>query len=158
MDLPKRKPNRLLEYDYSTPNAYFITICTKSRKNFFWTDASANVASADEIPLTAYGRIVRQAIMDIPRHYPGVLVDQFVVMPNHVHLLMQIHSGHDGYPISVPTTSSMINQLKGAVTKKIGVSIWQKGFYDHVVRGDNDYQEIWRYIQGNPGRQTEDKL
>ena len=52
----------------------------------------------------------------------------------------------------------MINQLKGVVTKKIGVSIWQKGFYDHVVRGDNDYQEIWRYIQGNPGRQTEDKL
>ena len=64
MDLPKRKPNRLLEYDYSTPNAYFITISTKSRKNFFWTDASANVASADEIPLTAYGRIVRQAMMD----------------------------------------------------------------------------------------------
>lgn len=104
MDLPKRKPNRLPDYNYSTPNAYFITICTKSRKNFFWTDASANVANVDEIPLTAYGRIVRQAILDVPGHYASVSVDHFVIMPNHVHLLLQIHSGQDGFPVPVPTT------------------------------------------------------
>ena len=60
--------------------------------------------------------------------------------------------------MAAPTVSMIVNQLKGAVSKQVGFSLWQKGFYDHVVRGEADYREIWQYIQGNPGRWVEDKL
>ena len=60
--------------------------------------------------------------------------------------------------IAAPTISMVINQTKGAVSKKAGFSVWQKGFYDHVIRNDKDYQDIWSYIEGNPSRWAEDKL
>ena len=70
MDLPKRKTNRLTEYDYSTPNAYFITICTHDRKNLFWTDVGAIIDRPENVPLTKLGIITRQSIKEIPEHYP----------------------------------------------------------------------------------------
>ena len=81
-----------------------------------------------------------------------------MVMPNHVHLLLQIRTDIDGRPMAAPTVSSVINQMKGSISKQIGFSVWQKGFYDHVVRGEQDYREIWNYIDGNPARWAEDKL
>lgn len=96
MELPKRKPNRLTEYDYSTSNAYFITVCTQNRKNLFWTDARAAVDRPENIPLTNLGMMVKQVIYDITRHYPAITVDHAVVMPNHIHLLLQINTDIDG--------------------------------------------------------------
>jgi len=61
-------------------------------------------------------------------------------------------------PLSAPTISTVINQMKGVISKRIGVSVWQKGFYDHVIRGERDYQEIWNFIEGNPYSWTEDEL
>ena len=92
------------------------------------------------------------------RHYPAVSVGHYVVMPNHVHILLQIKSDFDGRRIAAPTGSTVINQMKGYVSRTIGHSIWQKGFYDHVVRTDADYREIWNYIEGNPSKWREDKL
>ena len=158
MELPKRKPNRLTEYDYSTPNAYFITVCTQDRKNLFWTDAGAAVDCPENIPLTNLGMMVKQVVYDIARHYPSITVDHAVVMPNHIHLLLQINTDIDGRPMATPTISTVINQTKGVISKKAGFSVWQKGFYDHVIRSDNDYRDIWNYIEGNPGKWTEDKL
>lgn len=158
MEFSKRKQNRLTEYDYSIPNAYFITICTKNRKNLFWTDTKAIVDRLQNIPLTSVGAIVQCSVVDIPRHYPMVSVDNFVVMPNHLHLLLQIHGGVGGRPIAAPTISMVINQTKGAVSKKAGFSVWQKGFHDHVIRNERDYLEIWNYIDGNPGKWAEDML
>ena len=103
MELPKRKPNRLPEYDYSTPNAYFITICTQDRKNLFWTDARAVVDSPENIPLTNLGMTAKQVICDLPRHYPAITVDHAVVMPNHIHLLLQINTDIDGRPMAART-------------------------------------------------------
>ena len=158
MELPKRKPNRLTEYDYSTPNAYFITVCTQDRKNLFWTDAGAAIGRPENIPLTNLGMMVKQVIYDIPRYYPTITVDHAVVMPNHIHLLLQINTDIDGQPMAAPTISTVINQMKGVISKQAGFSVWQKGFYDHVIRNDNDYRDIWNYIEGNPGKWTEDKL
>ena len=158
MELPKRKPNRLTEYDYSTPNAYFITVCTQDRKNLFWTDARAAIDCPENISLTDIGMMVKQVILDIPKHYPAITVDHAVVMPNHIHLLLQIKTDIDGRPMAAPTISTVINQTKGAASKMAGFSVWQKGFYDHVIRNDNDYRDIWNYIEGNPGKWTEDKL
>ena len=158
MELPKRKQNRLTEYDYSTPNAYFITVCTQNRKNLFWTDVGAVVDCPENIPLTDLGMMVKQVIYDITSHYPAIAVDHAVVMPNHIHLLLQINTDVDGRPMAAPTISTVINQTKGIISKKAGFSVWQKGFYDHVIRREQDYSDIWNYIEGNPGKWTEDKL
>ena len=158
MDLPKRKQNRLSEYDYSTPNAYFITICTKNRKNLFWMDIGASIDRPNNVPLTNLGMIVRQSIEDIPKYYSAVSVDHFVIMPNHIHLLLQINTDADGRSLIAPTVSTVVRLMKGTVSKQAGLSVWQKGFYDHVIRNDNDYREIWNYIDGNPSKWVEDKL
>ena len=158
MELPKRKQNRLTEYDYSTPNAYFITICTENRRNLFWKDIGTVIDRPENVPLTNLGIIARQSVMNIPKYYPTISVDRFVVMPNHVHLLLQIHTNTDGRPMAAPTISTGINQFKGIVSKKAGFSVWQKGFHDHVIRNEKDYLEIWNYIDGNPSKWAEDTL
>ncbi len=152
---PIRKKNHLEQYDYSTPNAYFITICTHNRENFFWigqTYASSNFF------LTEYGEIAYKGICDISKHYPMISVDNFVIMPNHVHLLLRIQAGNNGRPMAAPTISTVINQTKGSISKQIGFSVWQKGFHDHIIRGENDYLKIWNYIESNPSRWLEDEL
>ena len=157
-NLPKRKPNRLAEYRYDTPNAYFVTLCTHQRKHLFWEAVGASIARPQDVPLSGLGRIAEECILSISSHYPAVSVDNYVIMPNHVHLLLQIHSDPDGRPMVAPTVATVVQQLKGRVTKLAGMPLWQKGYYDHVVRGDADYQEIWEYIEGNPGKYTEDPL
>ena len=151
--MPKRKPNRLPDFDYSTPGAYFITICTKGRRNLFWVDVGASIARPQ---LTTWGEITANSICDISNHYPTVSVDHYVVMPNHIHLLMQINTGTNGRPMVAPTISTVIQQFKGIVTKRIGQSVWQKLYHDHVVRGERDYLKIWEYIENNPAKWEED--
>ena len=158
MEFPSRKRNRLIQYDYSTPNAYFITICTNKRKNLFWIPSHTLFTQKEDIPLTSYGKIVQQVISDIPKHYPVVSVDNFIIMPNHIHLLLRIQTDDNGRPLAAPTISTVINQAKGIISKRIGFSVWQKGFHDHVIRGEADYREIWNYIEGNPLRWAEDVL
>ena len=156
MDLPNRKPNRLKNYDYSQPNAYFVTICTENRKNMLWKNVGARIARPEDVQLSAYGKIIEESIKNIPNHYGTVTVDNFVIMPNHIHLLLQIHTDSDGRAMLAPTISTVIAQMKGAVTKKIGHSIWQKLFHDHVIRNQKDYEMIWNYIEGNPIKWSED--
>ena len=158
MDLPKRKQNRLQEYDYSTPNAYFITVCTKDRKNLFWPSVGAISDRPETISLTNWGKITEQSIREITKHYPMVAVDHFVIMPNHIHLLLQIRTDSHGRSVIAPTISTVVRLLKGTVSKQVGFSVWQMGFYDHVIRSDADYREIWNYIEGNPSKWMEDKL
>ena len=156
MDLPKRKPNRLSYYDYSTPGAYFITICTKDRRCIFWDNVGASIARPKKPQLSEYGLIVDRAIRDISIHYPAIIVDQFVIMPNHIHLLLQINTSADGQQLASKKISTVIQQLKGVVTKQIGHPIWQKLFHDHIIRGEKDYLKIWEYIDTNPARWNED--
>ena len=147
MDLPKRKPNRLPDFDYRTPGAYFITICTKDRKCLLWDTVGASIARPR---LSKYGLVVQKAIYDIPKHYPAISIDHYVVMPNHVHLLLQINTDADGRPMVAPTISTVVQQFKGIVSKQIGHSIWQKLFHDHVIRNAADYTKILEYIENNP--------
>jgi len=149
MELPKRKQNRLAYYDYSSANAYFLTVCTAKHELLFW--------ASEDGTLSRYGEMAKQAILDIPKHYAAVTVDHYTVMPNHIHLLLQTQTDIDGRRIAAPTISTLMNQLKGAVSRQAGKSVWQKGFYDHIVRTDADYQAIWNYIEGNPSKWKEDK-
>ena len=158
MELPKRKKNRLTEYDYSTPNAYFITVCTGNRKNLFWKDVGAIIDRPKNVPLTNLGVIAQGSIEEISKHYPAISVDHYVIMPNHIHLLLQINTDVNGRSMIAPTISTVLRLMKGTVSRQAGFSVWQKGFYDHVIRNENDYREIWNYIEGNPSKWVEDKL
>lgn len=148
MYLPTRKPNRLKHWDYSQPGAYFVTICTRDKVKCFW-DASVGERMALP-PLSKYGKIMDEAIQNIPRHYPSVRVDHYAVMPNHVHLLLSILTDENGSAMRSPTIQTVINQLKGYVTKQIGAPLFQRSFHDHIIRDEGDYQMIWQYIDQNP--------
>ena len=119
----------------------------------FWEDVGASIARP---LLTPWGRIAEKAILEIPQHYPAISVDQYAVMPNHIHLLLQIKTDTDGRPMVAPTISTVVQQLKGVATKQIGKSVWQKLYHDHVIRDEHDYLKIWEYIENNPRRWQED--
>lgn len=147
MEKPIRKQNRLEGYDYSQNNAYFITICSKKKQNLFWNVANPNLTfEIERLPLSNFGLTFEESIQKIPVIYPNVKIDIFMIMPNHIHMILCITDNCG----RVPTISTVINQLKGAVTKQIGYSIWQKSFYDHIIRCDEEYQLIWDYIYFNP--------
>lgn len=156
MELPKRKRNRLAEYDYSSPNVYFITVCSDQRKKLFWKNVGATIGRPEDVELSPCGETVKRVIMEIPCHYPAVLVDHYVIMPNHIHLLLRICADQYGRPMVAPTISTVIQQMKGVAAKRIGYGIWQKSFHDHVVRNEKDYLKIWEYIESNPMKWAED--
>lgn len=147
MDLPSRKKNRLENYDYNENGAYFITICVKDRKKILCNIVGANIVRPQ---LTQYGEIVNKAIKNIPSHYNSITIDKYVIMPDHVHLLLQIHSTNDGRTMFAPTLDRVIKQTKGYITKQIGFPIFQRSYYDHIIRNQEDYNEIWEYIENNP--------
>ena len=149
-ELPKRKKNRLQGYDYSSSGAYFITICTSERRNYFWNNVGARIARPQDVELSTYGEILDDAVKKISIIYPAISVEAYVIMPNHVHLLLMVRADEHGRAMRAPTMSRIVNQLKGYVTKKIGISIWQKLFFDHVIRNREDYEEHAKYIYENP--------
>ena len=150
-------PNRLSHFDYSQPGYYFITICTKNHHSIL--RRGAQCAPAPLPPLTSAGLAAERFLLEIPVHYPMISVDHYVVMPNHVHLILVITAGHigtDGRTVCAPTVSRVVRGWKEAVTKQIGVSIWQKSFHDHIIRTETDYLRIWNYIDTNPAKWRED--
>ena len=155
-EFPKRKRNRLKNYDYSSVGAYFITICTKDKKVLFWSKNQPDfvgediILPSDSVQLSLYGKIVEEAIKAIPKYYPHIELLQYVIMPNHIHMILYIPY-NDGRMISSPTSIlTAVGQMKRYVSKKIGESIWQKSFHDHVIRDKSDYDKISQYIYENP--------
>ena len=149
--LPKRKQIRLKGYDYSSVGSYHITICTKNKKCLFWNNVGATFGRPQaEYSLSEYGRIVDNEIGKIGTIYDSVLIDKYVVMPNHVHMIISIISDELGRPQVAPTVPRIIQQFKGSVSKQIGFPVWQKGYIDHIIRGQQDYDETWQYIDENP--------
>ncbi|KJS85459.1 MAG: transposase [Peptococcaceae bacterium BICA1-8] len=155
-ELPRRKPNRLKDYDYSQNGAYFITICTKDRKNILWNNfVGACIARPH---LSSIGNIVDNTIQNIPHIYKNtVSLEKYVLMPNHIHMIIIIRENGDGRAMRAPTISNIINQMKGNVTKQIGYSIWQKLFHDRIIRDQQEYEKIYEYIETNPLKWQEDK-
>ena len=145
-----RKPNRLFSYDYSQNGAYFVTICTQNRKPFL-----SYIPKEKDVPIvTQNGKIIENLIGMLPVRYPAVSVDRYIIMPDHIHLLIRIESG-TGNPS--PTVGQMIAWLKYTATKQInkcnrtvGEQRFQRSYYDHVIRNEEDYDSRWMYIENNP--------
>jgi putative transposase len=155
MELIKRKQNRLTDYDYAQNGAYFITICVNDRKPILSSiTVGADIIRPNNIKLTNIGKVVDYSINSILLHYDGVFVDNYVIMPNHIHMIIRIEND-GGRMVSAPT---IVAGMKRYVSTKIGKSIWQKSFYDHIIRDDYDYQTKWQYIDENPDKWLEDEL
>ena len=150
MNLPKRKATRLKGYDYSTPGAYFITICTKDRKELLseiFVGDDAYIVPKNR--LSNYGMICDKYINNINTKYENVIVDKYVIMPNHIHLIIFLNGTMRA---SSPTKNieNIIRSFKTLVTKEIRHKIWQRSYHDHIIRGEKDYRKIWEYIDTNP--------
>ena len=143
---PQRKPNRLAGYDYSQNGAYFITLCVKGRHEILWDPVGARTTRPS---LSEIGLVVETAIKNIPNIYETVFLENYTVMPNHIHMILRIDD-QNGRALRAPTISTVINQVKGYATKQIRYSIWQKLFHDHIIRNENEYHRIAEYIQNNP--------
>ena len=163
--LPVRKRNRLELFDYSSCAAYFITICTYTKKCLFWASKQPNFVGEDiilppeSVNLSAIGKVVKQSIESISVHYPNIEVWDYVIMPNHVHMILVIPEAC-GRMISSPTNKgsvlTAVGQMKRHVSKAIGKPIWQKSFHDHIIRDRQDYEQIAKYIYENPIRWQND--
>ena len=168
MDLPKRKPTRLKNYDYSTDGYYFITICTHNKRKILCDIVGEGLCALPQrtnpteregtetlpycalpyIKLTAIGETVKKSIEFVHENYDNIFVDKYVIMPNHVHLIIQKQTGgHGGPPLQI---YNVIGNFKSFTTRKYGKTLWQRSFHDHIIRGEKDYLEIWNYIDTNP--------
>ena len=139
-----RKNPRLRDYDYSRPNYFFVTICTKEMRYLFGKAGAPNWR----------GKIVEKGLLNISEHFPSVRVDKYVIMPNHIHAIV-VQTGWNSY---LPT---VIGQYKAYVSKKIHISepdcmIWQTSFHDHIIRNQKAYEKIWLYIDANPANWEKD--
>ena len=158
-ELPQRKRLRLKNFDYSTPGAYFVTVCTHNRKCMLSRVVGA-IHESPEIQLTEYGKIVDRLINTIPRQSLAT-IDRYVIMPNHIHLVIMITDSDELRAIRESplrgrsVISKIIGYIKMNASKEIhnrygNEMVWQRGFHDHIIRNRNDYEKISKYIYENP--------
>lgn len=167
--LPERKNIRLKNYDYSEPGEYFITICTKNKEKLLWNDkldaqnfgfklVGAHRVRPCGLPLSPTGIVVEQKLNQWNCAYKNVYLSSYVIMPNHLHIVIVILPNESGRTRCAPTVSRMIKMFKETVTKQLGENIWQKLFHDHIIRDKRDYDEITKYIHENPQKWQFDEL
>ncbi len=159
-----RRSIRLQGYDYSRSGGYYITIVTQGREMLFGTIVNGRMI------LNEYGGIVAEVWQWLQEQYPYVELGVWVVMPNHAHGIIIIHEDGRGGSRSAPTgmvkrkpLGSLIGAFKTVSTKKINILrnteggvIWQRNYYEHIIRNDDDYNRIHLYILDNPAAWDED--
>ncbi len=163
LNLPQRKSQRLRNYDYSQNGAYFITICTHNKEHLFGT-----IGNGISI-LNEFGHIVEKHIEKMSTLYEYITIDKYVVMPNHAHIIIMIcreriacvpQNEYDPTKLIIP---KIVQGFKSAITKECREitekgthtmrslqKIWQKSYYDHIIRNEAEYKKIWEYIDTNP--------
>lgn len=161
-----RRSIRLKGYDYSCDGAYFITLCTQNRECLF------GQINHGKMILNHSGRIVADEWNRSAMIRNEIKLDEFIVMPNHFHGIVFIHDNRRGNRLVAPTVSgprsksigSFVAGFKSSTTKKInvfrgmpGMKVWQRNYYDHIIRNDNELNRIREYIIFNPSRWTKDR-
>jgi len=173
-----RRSLRLPEYDYGSAGVYFVTICTKDRRLLF------GEIDHGAITLNDLGEIVTACWSDLPNHFPKIQLDCMIVMPNHIHGLIEIDNDRTANPVGaqraapIPETAvrqphsniqpgslaAIVRSFKAAPTQRVnlltgkpGATIWQRNYYEHVVRDYAELQRVREYIVNNPVRWAEDE-
>jgi len=153
MIFPQRKKYRLEGYDYSQNGLYSVTVCTQKKETVLSRVKNRDdLYTLPETELTDIGKITEEAISRIGEKHPTVEVENYCIMPDHIHLLLRMDDQIGDGQKRQSTLSSVVSGLKGYVTRTVGYPIWQKGFYDRIVRNDRELENIWRYIDTNPLR------
>ncbi len=159
MNLPSRKPTRLKGYDYGSNGYYFVTICSHNRKQIFSKIVGQGLAPA-KIELSSYGIIAQEQLLKIENRFKDVKIDKYVIMPNHIHIIVVINRTEAGAS-PCPTLSDIICAFKSLTTRQCNTylpikKLFQTSFHDHIIRGEKDYQKIWEYIDSNAQKWQED--
>ena len=166
----RRRSIRLKAYDYTRSGAYFVTLCAYQRRCIFGRAAS------EEIHLSKLGQVVLDCWKAVPEHSPGLSLDHFVVMPNHLHAILIIDDSCRGTACRAPTKAeqfggpvrgslpTIIRSFKAAVTKRVNAGsgtlpfrVWQRNYYEHIVRSEEELSSIREYTADNPRRWAEDE-
>ncbi len=170
-DIHHRRSIRLRNYDYSQAGAYFVTICTHHRECLFGEITNRAMRLNDA------GKIAAQCWQDIPVHFSHAALDEWTVMPNHVHGIIVItDTARRGTARRAPTTErfgkpvsgslpTVVRSYKSAVTRHINIlrdtpgnRLWQPNYWEHIIRNENELHRIREYIRNNPARWQEDAL
>lgn len=146
-----RRSIRLRDYDYSSSGAYFVTICTHQRECLFGDEVNG------DMQLNELGQIVESQWRQIPEHYPAIQLDEFIVMPNHVHGIICIND-------LAPAVGEIVRAFKARCTHAINQKhnnrngpLWQRNYYDRVIRDDQELILIRQYVANNAARWSEDE-
>ncbi len=144
-----RRSIRLKGYDYSLPGAYFVTICTQNKICLF-----GNVNN-EEMALNDFGRIVQMVWDELPVHYQFIKLDTFIIMPNHVHgIIGLVGAGLKPAPTGLPEIVRGFKTFSARYINKTrntpGISLWQRNYYEHIIRNPEELNRIREYIVNNP--------
>ncbi|MBQ3062463.1 MAG: transposase [Clostridia bacterium] len=163
-DLPKRKNNRLKDYDYSSAGLYFVTICTEQHIPIL-ADIVGAIHESPELRLRQAGIIVKQLIESLAFRF-DVIVDKYVIMPNHIHMILWLQDDRMQAIRESTMQRSMLSQIVGYLKMNSSreihrhiphVKVWQRSYHDHIIRSSADYEKIWQYIDNNPAKWQEDR-
>ena len=159
-EFPRRKHPRMPDYDYSTAGAYFITICTHNRKCLLSHIVGRGLAPAETV-YTQLGEIAKEQLLQLENRFANMKIDAYVIMPNHIHAILRLEETAGASPR--PTVTEIVCAYKSLTTragKQVAniEKLFQTSFYEHVIRGQADYDEIAAYIQNNPKQWELDKL
>jgi putative transposase len=165
---PNRKPIRLRQHDYSSLGMYFITICTYQKKCLF------GAISEGAMTLNKFGKIAQDNWLKISQRFANVQLDEFVIMPNHLHGIIfisdELHNCNKAGASPAPTVGNIVGAYKSLVfrecleiSKKINPNfylkkLWQRNYYDHIIRNEKSFDEIRKYIVENPLNWNKDDL
>ncbi|MEK6450015.1 MULTISPECIES: hypothetical protein [unclassified Myroides] len=169
MHKQSRRSIRLKEYDYSEEGLYFITICCKDKKSMF-----GYVCNGAMI-LNEAGKYAQECWENIPDHFPNVRIDEFIIMPNHIHGILEIMvRANNNSPLQRFENENTVKGTKGTIGSivrgfKIGVTkwmrlntniqdVWQRNYYDHIILTYNSYCSITNYIMCNPEMWHKDRF
>jgi putative transposase len=148
-----RKSIRLQGYNYSLEGEYFVTICTKDKECIF------GEVNGEEVRLSTIGEIAKRCWQEIPAHFFNTELDEYIIMPNHIHGIILINSGRGEVtsPLRGITVGKIIAYFKYQSTKRIneiadtpGIKIWQRNYYEHIIRDEKDLDNTREYIYNNP--------
>lgn len=156
-DKHHRRSIRLKEYDYAQSGAYFITLCTWQRKNLFGEIAN------NEMELNTYGEIIQLHWDSLPKHYHYVELDKFIIMPNHIHGIIVLTDNstckkRHGLPEIIRGFKTFSARRINKIRHLSGVSVWQRGYYEHIIRNEKSLMAICEYIVKNPLSWEKDEL
>lgn len=166
-NLPKRKEIRLKNYNYNSNGSYFITFCVQDKKKILSQIHVGALHEAPEVKLTEYGKVVKDVIETVEERFE-VTVDEYVIMPNHVHIIITSRRDiseraiHESPLRGRSVISKIVGYIKMNSSKIIhrynpDIKIWQRSYYDHIIRNEADYTEKLNYIQVNPLKWSKDE-